>query len=145
MESVSGRSHLCPRPLHPPSLLLHPALLHHLLCGIGCNQQPVHQAWANQCSGRMFVMLQFQFHNQHPPQLPSPLQFPNQSLSPLKLLLSPVKAAPQPTIIRMSRPVGEAQSPISLPAGVRPGINIALVAAPASGADTVSTASMPSS
>jgi len=62
--------------------------------------------------------------------------------------VSPVKAAPQPTIIRMSSPVGHGQAmapgTISLPAGVRPGTNIVRVRAPASGAGTVSTATLPS-
>ena len=50
--------------------------------------------------------------------------------------VSPVKAAPQPTTIRMSSPVGQAPGSIALPAGVRP--------APASGSGTVSTATLPS-
>merc|ERR1719450_947717 len=58
--------------------------------------------------------------------------------------VSPVKAAPQPTIIRMSSPVGQAPGSIALPAGVRPGTNIVRVRAPASGAGTVSTATLPS-
>jgi len=58
--------------------------------------------------------------------------------------ISPVKAAPQPTIIRMSSPVGQAPGTISLPAGVRPGTNIVRVRAPASGAGSVSTATLPS-
>ena len=58
--------------------------------------------------------------------------------------VSPVKAAPQPTIIRMSSPVGQAPGTISLPAGVRPCTNIACVRARVSGAGTVSTATLPS-
>jgi len=58
--------------------------------------------------------------------------------------VSPVKAAPQPTIIRMSSPVGQAPGSIALPAGVRPGTNIVRVRAPASGSGTVSTATLPS-
>jgi len=59
--------------------------------------------------------------------------------------VSPVKAAPQPTIIRMSSPVGQAPGTISLPAGVRPGTNIVRVRAPAPAATgSVSTATLPS-
>merc|ERR1740137_452989 len=58
--------------------------------------------------------------------------------------ISPVKVAPQPTIIRMSSPVGQAPGTISLPAGVRPGTNIVRVRAPAPGAGIMSTATLPS-
>merc|ERR1719209_1643242 len=56
-------------------------------------------------------------------------------------LPSPVKAAPQPTIIRMSSPAGAAPQ-LSLPAGVRPGANIVRVRAP--GGQGASTATLPS-
>ena len=56
-------------------------------------------------------------------------------------LPSPVKAAPQPTIIRMSSPAGAAPQ-LSLPAGVRPGANIVRVRAP--GGQGGSTATLPS-
>jgi len=59
--------------------------------------------------------------------------------------VSPVKAAaPQPTIIRMTSPVGQAPGTISLPPGVRPGTNIVRVRPPASVAGgAVSTATLP--